>query len=404
MALLLNKYKFQVWIFLLFLYLGLSNIYWLPLTSSISFIKYGLFGLIFAMLLLNLKAIKLYLPKGNYSLFGMVVVLILFTPSILNSREEEPFMIYFDFVSSYLFLWIGYILANNNTQAIIKIIRYSTILLLSFCFVHIEESNFGLFGIQPPLESGSYDNFQDTGFNLSRTGWSNGISLFVPMIFFVFRNRFFVFLGLIIILYSQFLSGGRTGLLTSIIAILLLFRLRANIGDFGFILAVLSAFAYYNIDLIISSLRIERILGNEINFSTLNSFSANRLAGYQYGFEVWLDNPLFGKGQGNVDISSIAFVKDIHNFWIKTLAESGIFTFFFLISFVIYPIYKAWRYLRKYDDDILLYSLLVLVAGFVQTFFEPNVIFGSFQNSAIWWFALALALSRIQKILEPTDV
>jgi O-antigen ligase len=155
-------------------------------------------------------------------------------------------------------------------------------------------------------------------------------------------------------------------------------------------------FSVINIDLLTSSLRLDRIINKNITFITLNSFSANRLIGYQYGLEVWINHPFVGKGIGNVDISSISRTKDIHNGWIKNLAESGIGIFLFLLGFIIYPIRKGWRYIKKFKNDVTIYFFLILSGGALLTLFEPNVIFNSFKNSSIWWLSLAVILCKIK--------
>ena len=391
----------RFFIFFASTFLGLSNIYWLPIIGDIRVISVTLFILTCSTLFfIKLKKNQIYLPNRYYGVFGMTVLFILFIPSILLSNNELPFKILLDFINFYIFLWIIYIIANKSEKAIIKITSNATKVILFFCALHIIESTFTIYNISPTHSSLSqYTGFKETGFNLSRTGWSNGICLFIPCIFLVFKNDFFKIIGILVILYSQFLCGGRSGLIASIYMILALIKLQKTISNYKifFLLGLILIFGALNIDLIISSLRFDRLDNQQITFNTLNYFSANRLIGYQYGLEIWVNNPFTGKGIGNVDLSSISNVKDIHNFWVKTLAESGILTCLFLLAFISYPIRIGLKYINRFKNEVTIYFFIIVSGGALLTLFEPNVIFNSFKNSSIWWFSLAVMLSKIKQ-------
>ncbi|MCB0747831.1 MAG: hypothetical protein KDC90_10255, partial [Ignavibacteriae bacterium] len=101
-------------------------------------------------------------------------------------------------------------------------------------------------------------------------------------------------------------------------------------------------------------------------------------------------------GIKNVNIEAIAFVDEIHNFWIKTIAESGLVVFSFYVVFV-YLIFKKIRNIGI-KNNIYYLTFLLILAGLIETMFEPNALFGSFQNSAVWWLGVAVILFNSNKI------
>jgi hypothetical protein len=80
--------------------------------------------------------------------------------------------------------------------------------------------------------------------------------------------------------------------------------------------------------------------------------------------------------------------------------ESGVLlpiVFFAIICVVLQKALRLARNLRGdalgRDDRLFMLSLILIVlSGVVLSFFEPNVLIGAFQNSAIWWAAAGTIL------------
>ena len=89
---------------------------------------------------------------------------------------------------------------------------------------------------------------------------------------------------------------------------------------------------------------------------------------------------------------------EIHNLWIKWAAYTGVLGPL-MMAVVVIAILRigvknlsaAWRLAR---DRLAAISLcLILIAGAIATMFEPNVLVGSFQLTALWWAAAGSALA-----------
>jgi hypothetical protein len=382
--------------YLIGFYIGISSIYWFPgiAVDELRNFKYLVYGIIIALGVFLLPALKIkQIPKGIFGLSGLFLLLILYIPSILLSNQEVAFETISNILSFYLFIWVIYLLLNNSLINLIIISKIVINIMMIFVIFHITGSLF-FKNIPIPEQKVSYISFQDISFNLSRTGWSNGMALFVPFCF-LFKTDIKKWVLIFLILYSQFLSGGRSGLLASLFIVFLYFLIQGSFKKFALLISTIVFLVISNLELVVSQLRIDR-LESGYGGDTLNQFSSDRVVGYVYGIQQWMDNPVFGKGIKNVNIEAIAFVDEIHNFWIKTLAESGTIVFLFYIVFIAL-IFKNINAINN-KKEIFIIFLLLIIAGIIETMFEPNVIFGSFQNSAVWWLGVAVILSNSNKI------
>jgi hypothetical protein len=377
-------------------YIGISSIYWFPGLSveslrNFKYIVYSLIVLIGILLLPTLR--NKNIPKGIFGIWGLLLLPVLYLPSILLSEQEVMSDVFLNCLSFYLFIWLLFILFNNSKLDLSLISTIIINIIIFFVTLHIAISLF-YSDITIPPQKVSYITFQDIGFNLSRTGWSNGLALFIPFCF-LFKNglKRWIFIGLIV--YSQFLSGGRTGLLASLFIIFLYYYMNKALGKIAFIFSIIGLLILNNLNFISEKLRFDR-LETGYGDDSLNQFSSDRIVGYKYGLEQWLDFPIFGKGIKNVNIEAIAFVDEIHNFWIKTIAESGLVVFSFYVVFV-YLIFKKIRNIGI-KNNIYYLTFLLILAGLIETMFEPNALFGSFQNSAVWWLGVAVILFNSNKI------
>lgn len=370
--------------FIIGLYVGISSVYWLPNVevSTLKVFKYIVYASIFLSALLFNTRIKHWdFSSGLTGVAGSILLLICYWNGILNASGQVLVDILANISSMYLFIWLISTLSINNLIVPKQIYSNALLVFTPVVLYHVIISATKIFEVQIPETESNYETFIDIGFNLSRTGWSNGLALFIPLCF-LNKNQFVRWIVLFLVMYSQYLSGGRTGLFAGVfIVVLILYEKRLFFSSIVFVLVV-TLFTVYNLEEITTSLRFDR-LGSNNSAGNLNDFSANRLVGMQYGIEKWLSAPLTGNGIGNVNVSKITGANEIHNFWIRTLAESGILPTLFLLLFVLSLLYKS----RKYGTDNGI-SFSILLGGFIMTFFEPNALFGSFQNYAIWWLAV----------------
>lgn len=376
-------------------YVGISSIYWIP---GIGLEEMRIFKISFFVLVLFFIAIVLptlqekKILSGIFGIPGIIILVLLYLPSIIISSDEYIlFTIIGNCLSYYLFIWALFILSKNNLMDFGRITNIILLIISFFTIWHIIGSLF--FNITIPNNRFWYVTFQDTAFNTSRTGWSNGLALFIPLCF-VLRSNYRKWLFIALMIYSQFLTGGRSGLLASAFVILLYLVMSKAIGKAIFIFSLIGILIVSNINLVTKQLRIDALSGG-ITEESLNQFSSDRVVGNIYGIQQWLDSPFFGNGLRNVNIQKVAFVDEIHNFWIKTLAESGIFVCLFYILFIIILFINSYQIIGRQHYKLIF--ILVLISGIVETMFEPRVLFDAFQNSAVWWFGVAAILAYSHK-------
>jgi O-antigen ligase len=258
-----------------------------------------------------------------------------------------------------------------------------------------------------------------SGFGSLRTGWSDGIALFVPLLALVILDskkwKFIVGLTvsvlLLAIIGSQLIVGGRAGLLTSmLIMVVLAYYKLSRVWFVAMMLTILLvgvSVAGVYINQLEEHLRIDRLFENKSTFEALDHFSADRLSGYLYAVNAFLERPITGYGFGNVIYDG----REIHNVWLRLLVEAGILlptVFLYIIANSIKSVKMLMQKNRSSStsaDTVISANSgqslsLVLIGGVVISFLEPNVLVGSFQNTAIWWAVagLGMAISDRKKI------
>lgn len=182
-------------------------------------------------------------------------------------------------------------------------------------------------------------------------------------------------LSILFILTIEVMFGGRSGLLILGVAIYLLYGSKLKFKNF-FLMSLGFLFLIWLANLMSLHLRLDRI--NNVDWSNINSIyssfnwlSAGRLDHYVFGIERFIDCPLFGCGLGEVDYHGL----EIHNVYIRILAEGGLILFtvmmipvFFLVRTPTNPFFRV-----------------TLISALIGGFFEPNFIFGNFGISIPFW-------------------
>jgi len=126
----------------------------------------------------------------------------------------------------------------------------------------------------------------------------------------------------------------------------------------------------------------------------------------QKGLKIFDEHPFLGIGQGmfryywvNLDIENEQLymgeysynTRSPHNSYIKTLAESGIFSLILLLMIQMVIIMKGFKILFefKYDERVFIYTSFI---GMSIYFYVISAITG-----ALPWFTFGLALSTIRR-------
>ncbi|MGE5355530.1 MAG: O-antigen ligase family protein [Deltaproteobacteria bacterium] len=240
-----------------------------------------------------------------------------------------------------------------------------------------------------------------SGFNFSRTGWSVSLSLFVPMAIILFGEKkkmtsinFLYYIILVSpIVSAQAVSGGRGGLLASLISIIITF-----IAYFGLkYLIVFFTSAYFIINQFKEEVFIAmRIYDTSGGTNTVEDISSYRLSQFRIFNELVNDKPIFGWGYKGSEAGIFQYTGnqfEMHNSVLRVIVDHGIVFGSIVVLLVIYIFYISIKLLRiKQVPRLILVNSCILISVLLASMFEPNVIFGGFQLCAFWWVALGYNL------------
>ena len=412
---------------LLTLYLGTAPVYWLPGISVGGMQVFKFLLVVSACGVVWYEAIQrdhALFPRGLAGLAGAYLVMIsLFFGVFRAASMGEIISALKDFTLCFVFLWTLYIFCTRGGN-VARVFRNAALLIVLFSVPPIANWFLGI----PEWSNIEGYPLWSTGFTNKRTGWSEGVALYVPIVasFPVVTSRrsltsfALAFVGLLILVGGQFVSGGRGGLLASIVSLLVVsalllprkisipILLAILIGGFTF-----SDFAY-------NHLRFDRL--TSFSYEALNTFTSYRLEDYVATYELFWRQPL-GHGFGNsVQILMEEFQQrtELHNVWLRLLADGGLLLLVSMLSVVGYVLRENLRSLRhdvlwrlranlavpnavRDRQRILVVSLAILLAGLTISMFAPRAPIGAFQNSAVWWAAagVVVGMSELVRHRQP---
>lgn len=396
------------------LYLGVAPVFWLPNLdfSTIQTIKYALIYMaVGATFIIAIFKRSMHFSWGIAGLSGFGLVLIFSLPAVFLSELSTGLSRIIDLLYAVI-VFSSFFLLTRAKYNVEKIFKISALILSCFAAYSLAGMLSG--GSSPwrqPAELGTFD-VTAAGFGGLRTGWSNGLSLYMAFsLIWIYskkpRNIFIKVLAAIImaglIFSSQYMVGGRAGLLSSIFIFLILAHYLIPPANralvyiaFSVVTAAAAGQAVYE------HLRIDRLMSDEnASVDKLDHFSANRITTYRFAIKKIGESPLFGHGFGRVNVVGDS---EIHNVWLKHAAEAGLFFLaseLLLIWKLMVPlpgVKRARKSQRALTDNARLYLFCwaTLFGGLIISMLEPRMLFGSFQSSAIWWCA-AGALAALKK-------
>lgn len=391
-------------------YFGFSNIYWLP-SISIAALDVAKFLLIATAVLisvgLSLANDSFSIPKGLLGPIGFIAVLLVSVPGLIKSDMTNAIDTIVDLVLSFTFLWCFFILARNGRN--IKFaLKLGISILALFCMLTITSELYGVPNWQSPFE-GLHRDLASNGFGASSTGWSNGIALFFPATILLISiekvkgwRRVVSFNWFLIVAFSifgsQIVCGGRAGIVASLCTIILLIALSPSRSKIIFLVLIAALLSFVLQDFLFEQLRLYKLVGQSVTSSNLDSFSTGRVGGYKVALQLIAEQPLWGHGFGQVSLFNYGVgYREVHNLWLKLAVEGGLLLPIVLAVVVGSLFHRIVRMKRATNRDERQYILalgIIVAGGIVISFFEPNTLLGSFQNSAIWWAAAGTLLGR----------
>jgi len=371
----------KVYLFFLTLYVTSSVINWFPLVSPeiIRSIKYLLFVYIFLYEFINFR---FKYPSGYLSPIGFLLIFISMSFGFYSSFNISSLI---DVLMPFLIVWSF----NFNKEFYYKVFYRSSLVVSFICLMSLISFVTGAFDIFSGDRWGTY--FSQSAFAGYTTGYSNSLFLFVVFLVYYHRLKKCDFFSIetfciIVIITSQFTSGGRGGLLAS----LLVFSFGYRISKFYKIILLLLFLLNIGLEDLKLKLRIKSEYKTEMS---VNDISSGRLESNTYYFNKFLENPIFGYGFGDKPELN-EFIYEPHIVWLRNSINGGVFYLLALILIFIniYFVFKKNKR-NKTRDEIFLFNNLFF-STLVITFLEPNYIIGSVQGEILYWILISLMLKK----------
>lgn len=362
---------------ILSIYISTSVINWVPIIpfNVVRVIKYLLFIYIFHF---EYKHNQLFYPTIFLSPIGLFLILL---SMVLGSLSSFNISRVVDILLPFIILWIF----NFDKKFYYKVLYRSSIIVSFLCFCSIISSFTGILNLSP--NGPWHSTFGEAALGGYSTGYSNSLFLYIPFIVFHHRRNNKKLYStetfcILLILTSQYLSGGRAGLLSSLLVFFLSFRLSIVYK----VILIMSIYFIYQTDSVQKQMRIISVNGDEL---TTERISSGRVSANIYYFDKFLEQPISGYGFGEKDIY---FGYEPHLVWLKNVINGGIL--YLLLLFVLFGSIFIRAVIKVFDIEEKRFFFSLFTISFIITFLEPNYLIGSVQGELPFWICMSLFLKH----------
>lgn len=431
---------------LLIAYLGTAPVYWLPglSTGMVSLGKAALIGLsVAAVGVVGWRRRTLAFPSGLFGWAGFVLLCVAAVPGLVSAGGGFAWGPILDLLYGFVFLWTFYNFVRLGGRPwsvfgpALGAMAVFSVLVAGAAFVGVPDW---------PSPFGRRLSLANAGFGGLRTGWSNGVALYVPLALALSGIAADRYRGLPVVgsaasaatmLGSQLGVGGRAGLLAGLI------------GSFAYVVAswdrkavvsgvlafvVIAGFGrtpLVNRDVLADSRigktitqvaedlaspgrlssersssgrptardgrsgpnRADNKTGNDIvsaQLALLDTLSSGRMQGYLIALDLLKEKPFGAYGYGTVDLQDFGLgYSDIHNFWLKVWVDFGLVFMLAFGVFVVVVFVAAAKTAFRASDGARRRAAFswaaVIGVGVIISMLEPATLLGAFQNVALWW-------------------
>jgi len=377
--------------FSIILYISFAPVYWLPGISISQFriVKIGVFALILGLYLfmITTKCVRVKkLPNILNLIYWLLIITLL--PSISVSMKDISSIDVISELLNYIFNYFALLLGYNY------LFIYQDLDEFKFQFPVIVIAILSVLTISNFI-TGIPDYVVDkqplwmTGFTNKRTGWSGGIAQLVPMGLILCNKRnLYSLIGIIsilIIIVSQYFSGGRGGLIASLFSITLFVFFYANRKVKIVTIIAISICCFYFFDFINIAMRLDT--GN---------FSSDRVGQYLEFLKYFPKRPFTGYGlEGS---STILGGHELHNVWLRLILDYGIFNGLISLMLIIGIVVYLFKRMLIIKRNYYIVGLFCLNSSIILiSMVEPKVIFGVFQLWFPWWFFTGILIKLTNK-------
>jgi len=392
-------------------------------------IKFALIGASLVLIVLYSRRQIVHAARDKLTGAGaLILLLICAIPGFIQTDNKDLLKSFLDFIFTFITMWSTYALVKQAKTSVL-LFGVAALVISAFCALTLASDMVGFPGWKAPAEY-AYEPLAIAGFGARRTGWSNGVALFLPLSILLVVGKFnrlgfshIVAAGCCMaIIGSQFVVAGRAGLLASVAAVLIIGAKvlpKKQLIPLGIVVALLYVAmtmlmpsaghrtsannADKSLEETAAHLRMDRLNGGG---SALNKFSAGRLDQFGCAISMVAEQPMMGYGFGK----AVCMGAEIHNLWLKMIMESGILLPSVFMTLIGTALLKATSKSRDNRNspsqdarnrEIMVYKI-VLLQGVVVSMFEPNALIGSFQATAVWWaaFGALRAISDSKPIMR----
>lgn len=382
-----------------FLYVGTGPVYWLPWIDPriVYGVKVFLFAIIAAYpMLVNFTSQKgrgLFFPGGNTTFLLFFFFSVFSIPAsvlgIQNGDFEAVIRRLFNTLQIIVFLYsCGYAIKRHFIQEIVKksVLTISIVCAVSMAAIVLMPN------YPSPLNE-ELSLFQ-TGFGGSRTGWAPSIALYLPWLYSLnLLSATITLLALAAIVGNQISVVGRAGLLASFIPFGLWGWLSRRWKIFIISVAGLSVAIFYAI---FNAETLRLSLGGMSGTDGLDEFSSGRWEQYEVAMRAIMDNPFLGYGIGRLYYDGEYWT--IHNIILRFAVEGGVINAMLIIAIILIPILRTFRRVRGRNTSAsTLAAVLTVISGVINAMFEPEGMFGTFNQVCFWWVCYAICSSNTSR-------
>ena len=383
-----NFLLFSTWFLLFF-----SGFYQIPfLTTGVPFFIWAkriLFGLYGIFLSGGLKFSKL--SRLDYLFIGWVLINFL---SWYWFRWDYKELTYRIIQVIWIFVLIKY---YSNKFGFIFIEKFPIKYFSGLCFLIV----LGIFF--PEIKKHILD-----GFGGNRFGFSIWLFQFVFISLLVIdkENNFFKCLLYVApIIFLQNLSGGRTGLFASIILMLIFFwgDKKRFIWTIFYLIGISILGFYYakfaGLDELQTIVRVTPEIGGSYFYVDSPVFSyLDRVLSYRLSimasafsnFDIY--SAIFGLGVNQFHGFMLSTPQEVHNVFLRTLGELGVFGLLFFLAILLYPFFIFIK-----DSKIRLIKIFMLVYLIIGCF-HSEILLTAISTCMVFWFCYAEILFKSRTI------
>ena len=368
------------------LYLALGPVYWMPWVGSRPFeaVKTAAYLIIVGVpVAAALKSKRLSFPGGGLALFALGGYLLSAFPGMLLGAPEESVYKLQNTLQIILFVHAcGYVIGQSGVE---RIVSRAVKLFAFFCGASL------LFIAVVPNYTNPFNEaltVASTGLGGARTGWSPAVALYLPWIYtFSMSTAVGVGVMVLILLGNQLAVGSRTGLLSTAVPFVAYALRQKTAKSYLFLFSCIALAITLALNFS-DELRLSQ--GGVGSLEDLNELSTGRVDQYVASIKYILDEPIFGRGFGEVVHEGRRL--RTHNAVLMAATEGGLIHAAFVACILVLPVIRGYRKLRVGSPEVMAAWLTVL-SGVVASMFEPGFMFGSFNKACFWWLCFSLVVS-----------